>query len=901
MFGERRLLLATFIALVPIARIAIAQDLEPRTYKSRSGDYALTVDPEARTGAGKARYTMQHGAATAWSAELPFALWDAVVADDGIAGGYAYTDGPGRDDGEFVVAILDAGGKVRASERAPRQWSPYLHTSGDPKANGLFLSADGSRLLVRVADADLNKNSEAWWTYRLSDGQLVGKPKPKDFAGEPKLAWMIDARPLPGTPLTLVQWLRSRCCESDDFGTVFALLDADAKPVWKLVLPRDYVAVERDPKDSVMNYIREKSAMLDASSPRRFDLWQVADRVRVSYAVEGGDDGTWHVRESDRKPQTQVPEEHAAIASTATQRVDLAHLGTIALETSATTGAIHDVYDFSIADRNRFAFVTGCGCSGKSADAALAIVDRAGRLLAKIPLPGAGEAHGYTEYKQAWLGGDRWVVTRSPFGVERRSTAFIVDAAARSVARLEAFDSPGIRALASTRDGGFVAVTEDWHKYNSTEGAAAFDADGRLRWSIGEGYDDEAKLFSATAVTVTTSGDVVVLEGVADKLKIYDRSGAYQRRLDLKVALKADPGYLSELESDATGGIILRQSNEKAPFVDMKLDGTIVHALVPSFADGRRFDARGNVQAATDGTLWTSDGGALLRVDTRGVVQDVVGSRPEADVLGKIATLAVSGSGKIYAADERTAAVHVFDGEGKRVHVCRPDTKDYDAGLDLPSLTVADGGDVFITRHDNLGATERALDFLHYSPACTRMGVESTDVDAITQRWYAQPGSTNRWILGLDHVYLVDAKGHTVRAIERDANGHWLLQPDNAATAPDGSIALVSNTPVGLGSVPANVAVYSRGGDAIVTWPYPGKSYLASMAYDGETVALLSGEPDSGKRPEVTLLDVRSGATRAFAPPSASDSSHIFIVARNGAAELWVSDGSTNIERYALR
>jgi hypothetical protein len=905
MFGERRLLLAACIALVPFARVAVAQDLEPKTYKSRSGDYALTVDPAARTGAGKARYTMMHGAATAWSAELPFALWDAVVADDGIVGGYAYTDGLEHDDGEFVVAILDAGGKVRASERAPRKWSSYLHTAGDPKANGLFLNADGSRLVVRVADADLGTNSEAWWTYRLGDGHLLGKPKPKDLADEPDLASMLGARPIPGTSLTLVQWLRFRCCapDSGEFGTVFALLDTEAKPVWKLVLPNDYAAAERDPKDRIVSYIRdENSAILDASSPRRFDLWQVADRVRVSYAVEGGDDGAWDVRETGRKPQTEVPAEHAATASAAVQRVDLAHLGTIALETGATTGAIHDVYDFSIADRNRFAFVTGCGCSGRSDDAALAIVDRAGRLLAKIPLPGASEAHGYIEYKQAWLGGDRWVVTRSPFGIETRSAAFIVDAAARSATRLEAFDAPGVEALASTRDGGFVAVTNDWHKYNSTEGAAAFDADGRLRWSIGEGYNDEAKLFSAADVAVTTGGDVVILEGVATKLKIYDRAGAYQRTIDLTRVLKGDRPYLSGIEADATGGVILAQSNEKAPFVGIKLDGTIAHTFLPEFANGRRFDARGNIQAAPDGTLWTSDGSALLRVDTRGVVQDVVGSRPQADVLGKIAALAVSGNGgSIYAADVRTAAVHVFDGEGKRVRVCRPDTKDYDAELNLPSLTVTDGGDVFITRHDNLGATEHALDFLHYSPACTRVGVESADVDTITQRWYAQPGSTNRWILGFDHVYLVDAQGHTVRAIERDANGRWLLQPDAAATAPDGSIALISNAPAGVISLPAAVAVFSRAGDAINTWPYPGKPYLAGIAYDGTTIALLSGDYDSAQHPEVTLLDTRTGATHAFAPSSATDDSKIFIVARNGVDELWVSDGGSKIERYALQ
>jgi hypothetical protein len=207
---------------------------------------------------------------------------------------------------------------------------------------------------------------------------------------------------------------------------------------------------------------------------------------------------------------------------------------------------------------------------------------------------------------------------------------------------------------------------------------------------------------------------------------------------------------------------------------------------------------------------------------------------------------------------------------------------------------------VYITRRDQR-AEDEGVDFVHYGPSGARLGIEAVGVDRIKQQWYAQPGSTNRWILGLDRIYLVDAQGHTVRAIERDANGRWLVYPDAAATAPDGSIAVVSNQPFFLAVQPSAVTVFSRGGDPLQTWPYPGRPYLASVAYDGETIALLTDEPDSKQRPDVTLLDTRTGATRTFAPPSATVDSSIFIVTRNGADELWVFDGGAKIERYALR
>lgn len=902
MFRARSALLLV-CAIASLALSQFAGALEPKTYTSRSGQYALTIDPGQRNGAGSARYALQKGPVTAWSAELPFTLWDAVVADDGVVGGYAYTTGYDHDDGEFVVAIIDGKGKVRTSERTPRRPSPYLHTLGDPKAAGVLLDADNDRFVVRVADADINAQSEAWWTYRLSDGHLLAKPKPKALAGDEHfLRYVMAAQPIVGTPLTLVQWLRSACCtsESDDFGTAFEIVDADAKPVWMLALPRDYVAAERDPKDRIMSYMREHGAILDATQPMRFDVWQVVDAARVSYVVERDASGTWRARETGRKAQSAVPTDSPQVHHEAQEHADLPLVGTIRLETGVRSPAvIYDVFDFSIADRGRFAFVNGCGCTDATGPATLTIVDGTGRLLRSILLPPIDGPHeGWAHYHQAWLGGDRWVVTRSLSGIDTHSAAFIVDGGTGSVSRPEAFDTPQIDSLASSRDGGFIAVTNAQQKYGMTSGLSAFDADGRLRWSVGEAHGDEAKLSgSVEAVAVTTTGDVVVLQNVSNNLKIYDRSGAYQRTLDLAPVFAGKLEYPRGIEADAAGGVIVQDANKDVSFVQMKLDGTRIRALTPVFADGRRFETRGGIQASSDGSLWTSDGSSLLRLDTRGVVQAVVGERPDADALGRVAAIAVRSNGWIYAADHRTAAVHVFDGTGKRVQVCRPDTKDYDAELELPSLTVTDGGDVFITRRD--GFSEEGVDFLHYSPSCTRLGIETAAVDATSQTWHAQPGSTHRWIHGFGRLYLVDARGQTVRTIERQANGRW-LDADAAATAPDGSIAVVSNQP-DAPAVPESVTVYTRGGDAVDTWPLPAKSYLASIAYDGRTIAWLTNEREAEQRISVTLLDTRNGTRRQFTPPSATEGSAVFLEQRNGADELWIFDGRSTINRYALR
>ena len=62
-----------------------------------------------------------------------------------------------------------------------------------------------------------------------------------------------------------------------------------------------------------------------------------------------------------------------------------------------------------------------------------------------------------------------------------------------------------------------------------------------------------------------------------------------------------------------------------------------------------------------------------------GVVDRVLGSPPDAGQLGEGSAVYVDPRGRIYAADERTGAVHVFDPAGRPLRVCRPDHRAADA------------------------------------------------------------------------------------------------------------------------------------------------------------------------------------------------------------------------------
>lgn len=269
--------------------------------------------------------------------------------------------------------------------------------------------------------------------------------------------------------------------------------------------------------------------------------------------------------------------------------------------------------------------------------------------------------------------------------------------------------------------------------------------------------------------------------------------------------------------------------------------------------------------------------------------------------------MTVSAKGWIYAADERTGAVHVFDDRGKHLQVDRPDAKDYKGSLSMPSLTVSDHGDVYVTRHDY--DADKGPDFIHYTPTGKRAGVESISLeeDGI-QKWFAQPGSTNRWVLGYAGAYLIDAKGALLRKLDRTASGQSLENPRAAGVAPNRSIAIVSGVNERLfGILPMDtdkvvLTLFSANGTPVATTPAPDglDAWSGSIAFDGMQLAYLIPSDKSNKQTSILVTDLHGKPRLRLLSTSSSYRSKIFLVTRNTGREMWLYDGKTTIDRYAL-
>jgi hypothetical protein len=902
---------AIFVLLVFVAlgqTAAPASDFPPKTYTSPSGKYSLSVDPSDREGAGKARYLLKHNGEVAWSGEEPFTFWDAFVTDDGTFGGYAYSEGYSRDGGEFIVSLLDAKGMVRTISKTPREGSHYLHTAADPKADGIFVQPENDRFVVRVRDPDVNTDAESWWSYGLGDGHLIGKSKPRDKM-DSSLQYIVAARPVVDTPLTLIHWVRlikKNSRSPSEAGARFTLVDADNKPVWTLDLPSDYTNRQDERAEALLLAdIQEQGGILGSTEPARFAIRHAAAGLRVTYTAtpSSSQQGKWVIEETARAAFSGAPSADSGPSlNLVSSEATLKKLSSIDIAKSGAANErppIRDVSDFVPGEAGRFGVLENCGCENEGGTHSLTIVDDSGKLVREIPLPVVQGGQGFRDHL-AWLAGDRWIVTTSPNGDRSPiSSAVRIDADSGVVTPLAPFSAPSIEALAGFSDG-FVALTKDYKTYTIEDTVTAFDENGNKRWDIHHG-DGDGELFSPAGVAVATSGEIVVLENISNKLKIFTSKGKHRATVDLKDAWGREPHYPSGLHADHSGGVLVHDFQGSPSIVHMSLTGEVSGTFTPAYNDGRRFDIHGDVQSSPAGELWTSDGHALLRLDKQGVVDRALGDKPNFDSLGSVAAITVSRKGWIYASDERTGAVHVFNENGELQHVCRPSATDYKGHLSSPSLTVADSGDVFVT-HNSLAMDARP-DFLHYDAQGQRVGVENVSLDEVDQSWLSQTGTTNRWVLGYRRAYLVNSSAAVLRRLDRTADGQWVETPGPGSVAQDGSIALVSGAhgdPMSRTPPKILVTIFAADGDPVITWPAPDdiSTSNAGIAFDGEHLAFVLRSEGKEKPTGILITDKRGNALVKAPLLSPHYDAGVFFVGTGAGSQLWVYDGKSSIDRF---
>jgi hypothetical protein len=869
--------------------------LSPKTYLSPSSKYSLLVNPSDLYGRGSATYKLTREGREIWSGEKPYTLWDACVGDDGLAAGYAYSQGwRGFSEaghkagmGDFRVVIIDARGKERLNQVAKREESRFLHTPPNPLASGLIMDGANDRLVIRVSDSDVNRQAESWWPYQLSTGKAAATFRPKELMADARpVRYVMDAKPVKGTPLTLLHWWRYDWEKEHTRGARFTLIGQDGMPIWSMDLSADYESgVDEKAAERLMASLHRSGGILATEQPGRFDLRFVKDSQRVSFVVSRAANGPWIVSEVARRAfvETTAPEPRPADRPLLTLRP----AGRIVLNSpfSEREPEVRNVSEFVFDDKGRIAFLRSSG----SKSLALLVVDQEGKVLHCVPLDSARSENGAGWSGLTCVGLNKYLLIRGDLKDSNKMEGALVDVATGKATPIPGFTTTVLSEVAGFRDGGFV-VKGGLAEMTSDNSLLAFDSRGKRLWSLpGNGdVNDPGSLFSPNDVTVTSDGMVAVVDVIRKAVQFFDRAGRYDRAVDLKKAWGREPVYPSGISADRDGGVVIHDFQGDPPIVRMAADGTVRAELKPRLKNGRTFRLS-DAQIAPDGVLWVSDGHALYRLTDSGTAHRVLGEAPDPRLLDQAATVTLDSKGQIYAAVARTGAVHVFEPDGKWVRVCVPDAGDVPGELSSPHLTVADSGDVYLGL-GMLGGNR----FLHFSSEGKRIGIEASKLDEICEEWYAQPGTARRWVLGYEKVHLIEGTGAVVRTITRRADGLWLERPKTASAALDGSIAIMSGGKNLRAAGAIAVSLYSPHGEPIRTFILPpGEDWSYSrIAYDGKRV-VIAGEKGT------TLFDSSGKAVGRFIPSQDEEASWTPFLAPDGR-RLLLFDGTKTFQCFEL-
>ncbi len=873
-----------------MAQRSLPPALNPVTYKSPSARYALTVDPSDMYGCGPAGYRCAKDGKTLWSSELPFTLYEAGITDAGVAGGYGYTHGPsgflgrgpGEGPGEFLVVILGPDGKIRLKESVKRAESSFLHGPTDPVANGLIFDERNDRIVVRVGDPDLNRGHESWWVYRISTASLTGKLTPVELMSDSQAArWILDAKPISGTPLTLVHWWRFDLRrDRNSVGARFTLIDLNAKPVWSLELPNDYtVADDEKATDKIRNLIRERGGILRSDQLGHFDLLYAAESRRVTFEVKPDGSDKWTVTEVGRTPFAFSSSPRPPLEAAVIPERELKSLGPLVLrgDQAAPRPSIRDVRNFVIDGAGRIAFLRE-----DDDQTAFVLVDPMGKVPRELPLnmePKSPDSH-WSGY--GWVGGD-FILTRSDFGPDGKCRAWRVDMRAGKVERLASFDCPPVERLRGFADGAFVAFARLRSKFTMEEFVIGFDERGKRTWTLKDDFNDKRPeaLFSVQDVALTSTGEVAVLQGIINQIKFFDRDGHYLRQVELEKAWRRKPNYVARIGRDIDGGVIVEDFHGSPPFVRMKRDCTVRGGLQPRHADGRIVQTLDGIQTAPDGNIWTCDGHSVLRLNSSGVVDRVLGESPQAAQLARIAGVFVGPHDWIFVVDSRVGSIHVFDTAGQFLHVCQTKPTDFSGEIWFPAVTFDGQGTVYLGLGDGMSLSENKRRYLRFSEKGVRL--EPAVLPAADCHFQTATGN----IVARDYeaIRLIDPAGKTIRTIQRRPDGNWLERPDAATVAPNGAMAILAES---RSDRRATVNLYKANGDPVRTVLLPESigRYL-HLAYDGRRI-VVTGE--SG----LIIYDGSGAAVlHSKVPIKVQQGSFYYPYILAGGRELALFDGKT--------
>jgi hypothetical protein len=801
--------------------------LQPYRRTSPDNHWALSVDPTARDGSGPAKYRFTHDGKDAWSGEKPWTFWDAIVTDDGFSAGYAYSQGGVRmfAEGEFHAVILAPDGSVRLDDVRKREFSHFEHEPPDPLGQGIFEQPDLRRIVFRIRDPDVNRRNEAWWCFRMPEAKEEFRKGSRDAlkSGDPT-DMVIAARGLPGTGLTLVEW---RIFDWPRMGLRFSLLDAELAPVWDLARPVELMGPDDQATDEMQTAVYRRGTLLEEPSKGGFAIGLPKSGEKIRFAVDV-DAGHATVHEIGREAWSLPADPKPARRLADLPVTLLPSRGDFRIATGSRAGSpIREVAAFDVSVPGVLRVVR----REKDRSYTMLRVDASEKTLLerRVEIPDSTP----DREPRFWsFGPDAWLATDSPFEQGARARAWRIEEATGDATPLADFDCPFVDDVAAPGPDRFVAIATEHEKYTSTKLLRAFDAKGALLWEIEQDLNsnEPGDLFSPEAVAVTSRGQVAVVDVIRHTVQFFDAEGEFRSKIELEKSWGVEPRYPCAVCADEGGGILVLDSAGDPSLYRMDADGTVRSKFSPRFPDGKVTpELARNARVGSDGRVWTTDGQRLLRLDANGVVDLQLGTQAVEGILAEPSAVDVDVFGRVLVQDKATCAVHVFDGKGKDLFVCRPLPEDFKEANPIAHLGATRDRGV-------LAQSGFAKGFVQFGPDGSRK--RTLVIERGLGRVVGSPASDDLFATGFGGgITLLGADLSEHGRLERAPDGAWLCGGPTAA-GPDGAVAVwQSADPNGSSEL---VLFEKPDPNAARALPLPAEARCSNLAL-GRTWAAVSG------------------------------------------------------------
>jgi hypothetical protein len=208
------------------------------------------------------------------------------------------------------MKLVGADGKTRFERTLPWEGGG-MHGPDIPLCKGVLLDGDRDRAIFRVLRETDNEHYEEWRCVRWSTGEEISIARVQSpFSEAESRGYLMAARHIEGTPLIACCWLETSKAAADpaiEQGAHFVVTDFDARPVWNLVVPKDYAMGEdSDRNRRLSEWMWDGGPLPQSKARNRFDVVLAAAGQRVTFEVttDGASKTGWIAREVGRQPCT---------------------------------------------------------------------------------------------------------------------------------------------------------------------------------------------------------------------------------------------------------------------------------------------------------------------------------------------------------------------------------------------------------------------------------------------------------------------------------------------------------------------------------------------------------------------------------------------------------------------